>query len=479
MAVLSLGRRTSLLALCLLLPSCNVLDLIKPPPREPARLVLPVSDTAPVAADATVPLVVQVLGIGGLARGVSVQFGLSDSARTLQLRLLASLTDSGQANLSVLTGPDGTATAYVRFGGRPGRAVVRISVPSLGTADSVAYTLGLLMGVVNVSPSDTAVSPGDSFFIHVTSTVFIEPAFASLDPSVVTATSAGLVRAVAVGRTSIAITGVNPIAKAAVSVVPNDTLAGVIGDSVLLVSLNGRNPQVVKVLSAAGAAWLRWAPSRTQLLFQNDSGLRLMDLAGTVQRVPGLDTLGNAGQTFEGSFSFDGGWVYLAAVDLTDYSTHIWRVRVDGSGLERLEPQPFDSSFDYEPSPSPDGLRVAMASVRGASPATVIRVLDIGTRTVTNLGVSGWSPRWSPTGQQIAYLDKGYVNLINPDGTGQRRLNGPAYGWLDWSIDGAWIVARWSYPGGPSGVDLLNTRTGQILPLSSFFGRLMWPVWKP
>ena len=53
-------------------------------------------------------------------------------------------------------------------------------------------------------------------------------------------------------------------------------------------------------------------------------------------------------------------------------------------------------------------------------------------------------PTWSPDGKLLAFADyDGHVNVIGPDGTGQRTLAtlaGRTSSSLEWSPDGRWIA---------------------------------------
>lgn len=165
MPSLAFRSRTYLLALCLSLPGCNLLDVVNPPPKEPAFLTVVVGDTIypNIKPAGVLPLLVQVHGVGGgLAGGAPVSFALGDSTLSLGVRLLASGGGgSGQDTMTVVADNAGVAAASVHFGLLAGRAVVRISVPSLGLADSAVYDLRYGFAV-RLSRRDTAVSPGDA-----------------------------------------------------------------------------------------------------------------------------------------------------------------------------------------------------------------------------------------------------------------------------------------------------------------------------
>ncbi|MEV0901885.1 hypothetical protein [Actinoplanes sp. NPDC049802] len=73
-------------------------------------------------------------------------------------------------------------------------------------------------------------------------------------------------------------------------------------------------------------------------------------------------------------------------------------------------------------------------------------------------------PRWSPNGQQIAYLKGGRLWTMKADGTGQRRLTTRPAAGPSWSPDGRWIAfASLSCTGGP-GVYRISTGTAATRP---------------
>jgi len=76
----------------------------------------------------------------------------------------------------------------------------------------------------------------------------------------------------------------------------------------------------------------------------------------------------------------------------------------------------------------------------------ILRILEVAGGAITDLGLIGHGPRWSPDGSWIAYLrggDGGELIIVRPDGTGLRELaTGPKKVYFDWSPDSQWILGR-------------------------------------
>lgn len=158
------------------------------------------------------------------------------------------------------------------------------------------------------------------------------------------------------------------------------------------------------------------------------------------------------GLDYSPSISADGQWVIFTSE--RDGSADIYRVHLDGSGVERLTDDP---AYDDQAVLSPDGKTLAFVSSRGTGRAH-IWLLDLASRRahlLTPNSGSDFRPAWSPDGKWIAFssdrdsnashlpgrwelLQSLSVYVIRPDGSDLRRVTrgrGVA-GSPRWSPDG-------------------------------------------
>lgn len=126
----------------------------------------------------------------------------------------------------------------------------------------------------------------------------------------------------------------------------------------------------------------------------------------------------------------------------------IYVVNADGSGLRRLTGPKYED--DRNPAWSPDGQKLAYdARGDGWNEIYIVNADGSDERRLTAGSYSTGSSRldggnaWSPDGRKIAFTDRdGRVVVVNPDGSGRRRLTrrAAASGGASWSPNGREIA---------------------------------------
>jgi Tol biopolymer transport system component len=122
-------------------------------------------------------------------------------------------------------------------------------------------------------------------------------------------------------------------------------------------------------------------------------------------------------------------------------SADLFRVKPDGTGLERLTDSP---AYDDQAAFSPDGRQIVFVTTRNGGTAD-LWTMDLATRkgkALTSGPGGDFRPSWSPDGQWIAFSsDRGSsmpmghgrwehlqladIYLVHPDGTGLKRVTTP------------------------------------------------------
>jgi TolB protein len=161
-----------------------------------------------------------------------------------------------------------------------------------------------------------------------------------------------------------------------------------------------------------------WSPDGQQIAWYSDRGgdpaIYVMNADGSEQ----IKLVSTGGWTSEPTWSPDGARIAFDAWlgDDEFSAVRIWVIGVDGSGLDRLGPDPDldDQFFDEEPAWSPDGTRIAYVSDRAQGSDYEVFVMNAdgtGRVQLTDLtGASGYSvdPAWSPDSTRIVYTtDRG------------------------------------------------------------------------
>jgi len=116
---------------------------------------------------------------------------------------------------------------------------------------------------------------------------------------------------------------------------------------------------------------------------------------------------------------------YIVFTSTRDGNYEVYSMNSNGSELSRLTNDPAD---DYNPSISPDGLKIAFTSHRDGNYEIYIMDFDGSNQTRITNAVGGNSfATWSPNGEQIVFTswrDEGdaEIYLMNADGTDQKNL---------------------------------------------------------
>ena len=374
----------------------------------------------------------------------------------------------------------GRARVLVALGAVAGQGGVEITVPEFGFSDTAGYVIHPGNGVRVVSlPEDTVVAVSHSFALSASlrdryGNARQDPVIFEGDSASATVSPSGTVTGAAIGRARIRVHDTSGRADTTwVAVVPQATIAAITPTGIAIVDLDGSNYRAIP--GVAAAAWVDWNAAGDTLVFSSsdyDSWLYVSTLTGPPRRLI-ADSIALLSE-YRPQYSGDGQWIYFGGRAFGQ-SQAIWRVRSDGSSLERIGPAS-GSYDDAQPAPSSDGLRSAFLSTRCCYPNLGLFVLDIQTGLVDSLVAAALTPRWSPGDSLIGFVMNG-IWVIRPDGQGLRLVTAigrPYDQGFDWSPSGEWIIAR-----GPSEyLELIRVADGLTL-LLPHLRNLARPAWRP
>ena len=233
----------------------------------------------------------------------------------------------------------------------------------------------------------------------------------------------------------------------------------------------------------------RIGPAQTQLFIANGDGSGERALLP-----PGLDYSPSLGT---------GGWVIFTSERAG--AADLYRVRLDGSGLERLTDHP---AYDDQAAPSPDGQTIAFVSTRGNGKAN-LWLLDVTSRRARVLTPgtgNDFRPSWSPNGEWIAFTsdrntERGHVPgqweilqstrlyIVRKDGSDLRVLTRGrgVVGTPRWSVDGtqiyfyettelgAWDAQRGDASTESTSISSIDVATGSHKRHTTANGVHLWP----
>lgn len=442
-------------------------------------------------------LVVELIGDDGKPRaGVPVRFEstVAGSGWNARPTVLVSEVETGafRGEVTDTTDDEGRAYARVQLGTVAGPGAVVATVPTVGLQATASYTIrpGNPSRLVT-APQDTTLYAGRSF--QVRATVQDRHGNARTDaPALRVASGPATVSGATVAGTAfgraVVVAQVGGMADTTlVSIVPEGTIAAYTAMqhtghelAIYTFGLDGSNLRKVTSTVVGGGYWGEmpavWSADGTRLFFHDNNynhtrQLYVYDFATSSRR----RLIEPAGQLEHESWprrSPDGQWIYFTGGTWNEAGIH--RVRTDGTGRARV-------GDGKEAVLSPDGTRLAY--IHGTS--LMVKTLATG-ETVTIPGQSA-SPRWSPSGDEIAYLGVtesywpiGELRAVKPDGTGLRSLSasGTIYrAHFDYSPDGRYLVASTRN----AVLTVIDAATGAEVPvpLRQLDHGLLAPSWKP
>jgi hypothetical protein len=471
-------------------------------------LTILTAPTEPVAVEErfAIPLKVVVRDSAGRLAANTVVEAVSYSTTEdfVGVPLTFTMPDSSGGGLGQ-TGEDGTITFLVWGYVYAGPARIRVNALALNVSDTAYVTVvpGPAASV-KLEPADTAVLVGGQATLRATvldawRNVRPDPvSFRAGNAATVSSTAGGTLSGLSLGRGTVIATSGALADTTRVSVVPPGRIAAFRSpettadiESILLLDTDGSHATDLRSRRYDCGVQLQvtWRPGNDEIAYPDTyfcslpSSLISMTSAGTMTTLLQPEAFGGAGVMWPW-YSADGQWIYFARY-VDEYRRDLWRVRADGTGAAAIATPLEFGQVDIQPAPSPDGTRVAFATSRGNASSLDplgLAMLTLASGDITLLGIPGETPRWSPTGDRIAFVQAGHVMVMAPDGSGIRTVSLSAnyHVGLDWSPDGRWIVAAQEPDGAigqVGGLVLIDTQSPAELPLA-FDRRLRVPAWK-
>ncbi len=217
------------------------------------------------------------------------------------------------------------------------------------------------------------------------------------------------------------------------------------------------------------------------IAFELPSGIHVVHADGTgLRRLPGTQR-GDQNP----SWSPDG--KKIAFWTDSRYEGEIYVADSDGSNRRLLthdDPRSEYFPSDQYPTWSPDGSLIAFESYRsGDWHIWVTRADGTGARRLTPDGHGGYSPQWSPDGEQIVYTaEEDVTGLAVVDLSGRTRalrtLDNDDWS-PDWSPDGRWIAFTSNAESRKSEIYVMPAAGGRPTRLTSNQVAEFDPVWSP
>ena len=228
-------------------------------------------------------------------------------------------------------------------------------------------------------------------------------------------------------------------------------------DSLFVANVDGSG-----VRKLAGDLWIgtdkapAWSPDRRQLAVSTESGpdrhderVLVFDVdAGAATTISGAVIGGS--RAFRPTWSPDGAWLGLEAVDTNDRPVAYWIGHPDGSGWHQLPTSPLSGfAIGLQWRPSSSGLQAAYTAAPTGGDTSLAMVLDLSNGAERRISSAATEPAhwvvWSPDATRLAWFggpggsailvvdvaDPGHVQVLS-----SRTINSP----LSWSPDGRYLV---------------------------------------
>lgn len=367
---------------------------------------------------------------------------------------------------------DGLFNFQISYGGTAGNADVHVRLQALDI-DTTFY-ITILPGVaatVSTIPLDTVLMVGGTatYVVRAKDQAgnlrSVPGVVRPIDPGLPVDTLLGVATGGALGRYRLEAEVEEKFDTIEVSVVPDYLLAGISTSTTLIVRRKtdkSGNTLVRDGTGQEGMSSLGWgfAGTRELLYRKGVQARRLPENGGAETTVDVWSLIGSVGNL---SPVRDSAWIFTDIYYSIFPYVGIARFHPDGSGQAILTPTNVPAA---KASPAPNGTRFAYVYGDGAA---FIRVRTVG-GSDESWSVSGQWPRWSPTGERIAYLDEagGHINLLDPADGSHTVLTSDsvayALGRMSWTKDGLWLAAR----RGSGQWDLIRASDGFTLPVWTF-----------
>lgn len=367
------------------------------------------------------------------------------------------------------TDAQGRAKALVRFGHVAGRAVVRMSVPELGLADSASFDVRAGNGVRVRAPAvDTGFDIGQTAVLRARlvdrygnpRTEAVVPSLGSGTALSLNATT-GAVTALNMGMQLVFFRFQSLVDSTNVRVLPAGRLLVWTAPSaaVRMVDINGTNTRtVITSVSSDLGVFPRFDASRQRISLHagptGDRGPSALIIVADTTGTPRRDIADAFTQTVTRRAMADGSLLVVGQRSGQPFA--LWRVATDNTiaQVATLPAMTTGSDGVYGGADvSPDGSKVAY--IASGTNGFELRVLNVATGIATTVDGNSRSPRWSQQGDRIAYLSNivssfdGAATVINGDGTNRKVLGTSVFSpGLGWSPDGQYVIGRSSGPQG-------------------------------